>query len=56
MRSPTLRSVTPGPTAMTSPAPSLPATNGSPTGDGYMPIRKYVSMKLTPIAWFLTFT
>ncbi len=39
---------------MTSPAPSLPDTNGSPTGEGYMPLRKYVSMKLTPEAWFLT--
>ena len=28
------------PMAVTSPAPSLPATNGRPTGDGYIPMRK----------------
>ena len=33
-RSPTLMSVTPGPTAITSPAPSLPAMNGIAAGGG----------------------
>src|SRR5216684_3502565 len=48
-RSPTLKSVTASPISATTPAASAPGISGV-DGQGYRPLRKYVSMKLTPIA------
>src|SRR5262249_42857451 len=47
-RSPTLNPLTPAPTERTTPAASEPSVDGSAVGS--QPWRKYVSMKLTPVA------
>src|SRR5215470_4451205 len=48
--------VTPSPTASITPATSMPGVSGSFGFTVYVPWRKRVSAKLTPIAWFLIST
>src|SRR3989442_6109262 len=47
------RFVTPSPTASITPAASMPGESGSRGFTVYVPWRKRVSAKFTPIAWFL---
>src|SRR5437588_304232 len=55
-RAPTFSSVTPSPTASTTPAASMPGVSGSFGFTTYVPCRKRVSAKFTPIAWILMST
>src|SRR5262245_31535639 len=48
--------VTPSPTASITPATSMPGVSGSLGFTVYVPVRKRVSAKFTPIAWFLIST
>src|SRR5579862_471987 len=54
--SPTLKRVTPSPTATTSPAASLPGTNGGSGRNWYLPASIRTSTYCTPRAWMRTCT
>src|SRR5438552_4476152 len=55
-RAPGRTSVTPSPTASTTPAASMPGVSGSFGFTTYVPCRKRVSAKFTPTAWTLMST